>query len=74
MSEKKWLIMSDFVTSKTDGQRHFISADKLIKLYGVNPDECIILAHPTHTNGYDLEKLIILSPRYDGNYTLPERL
>jgi hypothetical protein len=74
MTHKKWLVVPDFVTSKTDGQRHFINGQKLMELYGVDPEECIVVAHPTLTNGYDLEKLLILSPRYDGNYTLPERL
>ena len=72
---KKYLVVPDYVISKTDGQKHFITAEELISLYAVNPDECFIASHPAYLEGYNLggeNPLIILRPRYDGNYTLPE--
>ena len=72
---KKYLIVPDFVTSNNDGDRHFISAQQLIKLYGVDAEECHVASHPAHLEGFNIggeNPLIILAPRYDGNYQLPQ--
>ncbi len=61
---KKYLVKPGWVTSRTDGDRHWIPADKLIQLYQVNPKECIIY-DPWQEDPQDL---IVLRPRYDGNY------
>jgi hypothetical protein len=61
----KYLVKPGYVFSKSDGDKHWISADKLIRLYQVNPRECVI-SHPY----LDPEDLIVLEPRYDGNYEL----
>lgn len=67
--EKKYLIWPDWVMSRTDGERHFISASRLIHLYGVNPDEC----HIHRENGErDPIGLLVLAPKRDGDYTLPK--
>lgn len=73
---KKYLVVPGFVTSKTDGDRHFISSRQLMDLYGVVADDCHIASHPSHLDGFNIggeNPLIILSPRYDGDYTLPEK-
>lgn len=61
----KYLIVAGFVYSK-DGDKHFIDSTKLISLYGVNRDECIIYddRQPIHRS----PKLIILAPRMNGDY------
>lgn len=41
--QKKYLVIPGKVTSQTDGDTHHIGAMRLIELYGVNPDECLIL-------------------------------
>ena len=56
-----------------DGDRHYISAWQLPKLYGVNRSDCI--AHPvgSKARGWIPPKdAIFLWPRNDGNYKLPE--
>lgn len=53
---------------------HFVNARELIQLYGVNPVECVIL-HPGDPRGLGeaaRAELVVLRPRSDGNYTLPE--
>lgn len=58
----------------------YVSADQLIRLYGVDPKDCIILPAPPITPDYyynhvlkNNKNLIVLKPRPDGNYTLPKR-
>lgn len=61
----KYLIIPDYVRSKNDNDRHFITAKDLIRLYGVNPKECVI-ADPSkrqHVAG-----LIVLGPLSSGKY------
>ncbi|MBU0801383.1 MAG: hypothetical protein KKA05_10350 [Alphaproteobacteria bacterium] len=73
MVEKRYLLYPDFVTSQSDGQSHFISATDLARLYGVPWDECVVYRNPdrgSESSRYD--GLISLSPRYDGDYRLPE--
>ena len=64
----KYLVKPGYVYSKTDGQRHYIGASKLIGLYRVDPKECYI----SRGGPGEPEGLIVLSPQYDGNYSLPE--
>lgn len=70
MSKKKYAVHPDRIVSKTDGQMHFISAYQLMKLYGVQPTECVVCSdkHPNmgiHNNDY-----IHLTPRHDGDYSI----
>ena len=65
---KKYLVKAGWMTSKTDGDRHFISAKKLMDLYRVNPRECVIFSDKFKY--LDDVDLIVLTPRYDGNYNL----
>lgn len=63
--KSRYLIMPDYVYSENDGQKHFIDAKRLIALYGVNPNECVIY-DPNRkqiTSG-----LIVLGPLKDGKY------
>jgi hypothetical protein len=39
---KKYLVRPGHVTSFEDGDRHWISAPALIRLYNVDPHECVI--------------------------------
>lgn len=74
----KFVLCPGMVTSKTDGDMHYIGAMQLARLYGVNACECEIyepapwwppsyyqMAEERHKG------LIRLDPRYDGNYSLP---
>lgn len=73
------------VTSKRDGDRHFIDAHQLARLYGVSPRECVVVPWdvrpgPGHARTHELlldrikrMNLVHLYPRHDGKYTLPEK-
>ena len=68
---KKFIVVGDFITSKNDGDRHFVSAEKLVRLYGLNPQECILKDqrhYPYGFKGLESDGIIVLYPRYDGNY------
>jgi hypothetical protein len=77
MNSPKYLIMPGQVKSATDGQSHFISAFKLMNLYGVRLRDCLI--YPTGSSTRDQirqreldrrTELIRLGPRNDGKYQL----
>lgn len=66
------------VTSRTDGQRHHVGADRLAHLYGVDLRDCLVvtdldLSHPA-MRGHcaHAATLVALRPRYDGDYSLPQ--
>ena len=67
---KKYFVQAGYVTSKTDGDQHYIGVTDLINLYKVPRGECVV-------NSVDLtekvratleESLIVLRPLYHGNY------
>lgn len=68
--DKKFIIWPGHVTSKTDGQTHYISARALIDLWGVNPKECIIVNPHRPETMRGLPLLPVLGPRISGNYKL----
>jgi hypothetical protein len=65
----KFLVYPDYVFSKNDGDRHFISGSSLMHLYGVSKEECKVI-----TKEGDLDGLrgtyTVLVPRYNGDYSL----
>lgn len=70
---KKYVVIPDFVISKNDGQKHWVSADRLISLHSLNRNECIICdpKRPETYYGYRQEYLSSLpcfSVRYGGEY------
>ncbi len=75
---KKYLVIPDYVISKTDGQRHYISCNQLLRLYGVNENECVFSESSSTgnmTNSIEYYKkrygnLIELRPKHDGHYNL----
>ena len=69
---KKYILIGDYIDSKNDRDRHYISPHRLCELYNVNPDECIFIKHPEdrELETIDKDNFIVLTPRYDGNYTL----
>ena len=64
----RYVVYPGYITSKNDGQFHYITAAKLMQLYKVNPRECIVYRENL---GLDVSKLTQLHPRYDGNYKVP---
>lgn len=83
MNHHRYLLCPGSVISRTDGDRHHITAVQLARLYGVSMDDCIVLSSDwSGPSGErrrnelraraDSGDLIALHPRYDGNYSLPE--
>lgn len=66
---KRFVICPGEVTSQTDGDRHFIGGGQLIRLYKVNPQECIFDSEKERYGyGHDWSQYIFLMPRYRGDY------
>ena len=69
----KYIVYGDEVpTNRGKGNIDYVSPDKLMKLYKVNPKDCKIVNDKKDLFGFDLNKynLIELRPRIDGNYTI----
>ena len=67
-----YVLVPGYVTSKSDGDRHYINAKQLQHLYGVDPTNCI--EAPTGLAAKHWEPpvdAVYLRPRYDGNYSIP---
>jgi hypothetical protein len=63
----KYCMHGGWVKSRHDGDQHYVSAVRLIRLYGLDPKECVV----SIKQFMEREDLIHLHPRYDGNYRLP---
>ena len=77
-SDAKYVLVPGTVKSATDGQEHYITADRLIELYRVPRSECV--TYDTRIaltdEGYEYRnkwklELKALYPKSDGNYTCP---
>ena len=77
----RYLIYPGFVTSKTDGQRHYINARRLAALYKVSISDCLVMPEASDANTQerqslwnrvDVGDLIPLTPQYSGDYSLPK--
>ncbi len=40
---KKYIVIGGYVNSRTDGQRHYVNAMELCRLYKVHPSECLLV-------------------------------
>ena len=69
------ILCPGFVISKTDGDRHYISARELARLYCVRLDDCLI----DDTANAGIRGIVLedgdirLYPRIDGNYPALQR-
>lgn len=62
----KYLLHPGYVISKTDGDRHYITAKMLMKLYNVRPEECVVyFSYQPYPNQ---DELIDLYPMASGKY------
>jgi len=52
----RYILHPDYVTSINDGDRHFISATQLAKLYGVNFHECVVIMDKWSERAYRFQK------------------
>ena len=74
MSIKRYLCVGSYITSPSDGDRHFISSVHLPRLYKVHPEVCA-LSSDAHEDESVMKSrygnLIWLYPKADGKYFLP---
>ena len=72
MAAKKYLLCPGWVPSKTDGDRHYITAGALARLYGVPLSECLTMPEGDKARGWNKNHgLIELGPQYHGRYEVP---
>ncbi len=74
MGRIKYIIHPGTIVSRLDGDIHYIGFSQLVKLYNVNPDECISAERLENLFGLDLDGCIHLFPETNGDYKLKEEL
>jgi len=67
----RYVLHPGYVTSKNDGDQHFIGGPRLAKLYGVDMRQCVFGDVPEYR---EQEGDVHLCPDYHGNYTLPSNV
>jgi hypothetical protein len=67
---RRFAVYPGYVTSKTDGDRHWIGFGRLCELYRVPPSMCVDMSDERKTLGLRTEGMIALRPRYHGDYDL----
>lgn len=67
----RYIIHPGFITSKTDGDFHYVGYQQLVTLYKVDPRDCGLYS-PVNFYPADsmYEYIVHLYPRWDGNYSL----
>ena len=73
MERRKYALHPGYITSKNDGDRHFISARQLARLYGVKIEECVVWGPEYRPGEWRREDYVHFYPRYDGDYKTPNR-
>jgi len=63
-------VCPDLIQSKNDGEWDYITHSMLIKLYNVPPHQCISWERAKGMTEEYLKDLIVLHPRYGGDYRL----
>lgn len=67
--KKRFIVICGWIRSPNDGDKHFISCDRLSELYRVDPRECVYFDPSKDKSvGYGHNNLIHLRPLPDGNY------
>jgi hypothetical protein len=65
MIKKKYILIPDYVISRTDGDLHYVDAMQLARLYNVPLSECIVVkGRPRDWLGRNLPDLPVLKPRW----------
>lgn len=71
---KKYAVYPGFIHSKNDWDVHYIGAEQLMYLYGVNPRECVVIRSPEDEYGLRDADLLTLVPKWGGNYDLVRKI
>ena len=69
MNEIKYICIGGEVVSETDGDRHWVNAHEVARLYGVDNYHCLIDLDSYHRSDLSPE-LIVLGPDPTGAYEL----
>jgi len=64
----KYALCPGMVTSKYDGDRHFIDAGRLANLYGVRMADCFVVRSVEDARRAKELDLFFLRPRFHGDY------
>lgn len=67
---KKYVLMGEYIRSKSDGNVSWIGAHELCNLYGLNPNLCFFCDSRLESTyrGIDMKRFTILRPLYNGDY------
>ena len=72
MNQKNKIVYGGYVKSKSDGDIHYISAYKLLRLYKFRSTECILIDEwesvEEKLRSYFIGGMQWYRPRQDGNY------
>ena len=66
---RRYVLHPGYVYSRNDGDRHFVGAVDLARLYGVRLSDCLVDRDGRFEH---VTAVIHLRPRFDGDYRLPE--
>lgn len=67
---KKYIMHPGWVLSHRDGDRHYVRGADLIRLYKLDPAECIVAWQPADLHGIDVNAYTHLYPDPSGRYAL----
>jgi hypothetical protein len=65
---KTCAIFPGIVTSRNDGDIHFIGYRQLVELYKLDPEECFDASDPRNAGKIAVTGVKCYRPRYDGDY------
>lgn len=65
---RKFLVIGDYIISENDGDRHYISAKQLVRLYNLKKGEYELFDHDRNPRDISTSGKIILGPLRNGNY------
>jgi len=82
-NEQKYLVVGGEVFSRADGDRHYVDAVTLCRLYGLNPsNKNVKLLEGNHLyllpqadrflKSFEEQGYIVLRTKYDGDYSLDQ--
>lgn len=69
---KRFLVVPGRVRSWTDGDDHHITSLQLMRLYGVDPRECVVAPRSEVRRLRLEEELVVLRPDPTGAYEIPK--
>lgn len=68
ISKPIFILFPSHITSKNDGDKHYINFSRLIYLYGLKGERCLNGNNQHDLLGLNLNNVITLLPLYEGNY------